>query len=276
MKKYILFLSLLISLPIAYGVSEWPIAGGTGEIGAVTGPGIVPIGGMFSMLKIGATGSEQWQPPATGVIKDGFMIADGNGNIPGSGPLAGLPVPNMSGANVRGVSTLAAATGTTGSNQHTMATSDLVSHNHGQSGADNKSTVTVTHAVSGTFASTTHKHIVAEHFSGDNTLHGYGPGATSPHLGMTCGYSWNATGTTIGGPDLCGGGAYDYFTYNNVYSASTGLVGGTGYGSVSSGGASISALNFDHTHAGTASAVATTNIPTVPVSNNILWLVRVE
>ena len=264
MKKYILFLSLLISLPIAYGVSEWPIAGGTGEIGAVTGPGIVPIGGMFSMLKIGATGSEQWQPPATGVIKDGFMIADGNGNIPGSGPLAGLPVPNMSGANVRGVSTLAAATGTTGSNQHTMATSDLVSHAHtgsnGSTGLDSLGVVTVTHSVSGTMASQSHKHQTGIGYSGS-------------YLGEYCAYGLQGSTptTTIFGP-AAGTGTV------NICLSNTPNIAGT---AVSVGSPSISAANFNHTHGGStptinATATATTNIPTVPVSNNILWLVRVE
>jgi len=38
-------------------------------------PGMVPIGGMVAVMP--TTHANAWQPPATGVIKDGFMRADG-------------------------------------------------------------------------------------------------------------------------------------------------------------------------------------------------------
>lgn len=87
-------------------------------------PGMVPIGGMVPIVKIG-TGVNQWQPPASGVIKDGFMLADGNGTIP-SGPLAGEAVPQMD-SMVRGVTTFAGATG--GGGQDSVTPSGTFSGN---------------------------------------------------------------------------------------------------------------------------------------------------
>lgn len=71
--------------------------------GSTTTPGWVPIGGMLAIMP--STSSLSWQPPATGVIKDGFMRADGNQvpPCPDCGIPAGTTLPNLtSGKFLRG------------------------------------------------------------------------------------------------------------------------------------------------------------------------------
>jgi hypothetical protein len=66
--------------------------------GTGTPPGVVPIGGMIAVVPALDT-ANSWQPPATGVCKDGFMRADG-ATVPNTGacvgsPLVGRILPNM-------------------------------------------------------------------------------------------------------------------------------------------------------------------------------------
>jgi hypothetical protein len=59
------------------------------------GPGTVPLGGMVAVVPNLDT-ANAWQPPASGVIKDGFMRADGATVPSGQGsPLQGKVLPNM-------------------------------------------------------------------------------------------------------------------------------------------------------------------------------------
>lgn len=61
----------------------------------IIAPGFVPLGGMIAVTPAIDT-VNSWQPPATGVIKDGFMRADGNTVPSGQGsPLQGKALPNM-------------------------------------------------------------------------------------------------------------------------------------------------------------------------------------
>jgi hypothetical protein len=65
----------------------------------ISAPGFVPLGGMIAVTPAIDT-VNSWQPPATGVIKDGFMRADGNTVPSGQGsPLQGKVLPNMQTAN---------------------------------------------------------------------------------------------------------------------------------------------------------------------------------
>jgi hypothetical protein len=102
------------------------------------GPGAVPLGGMIAVVPNLDTASA-WQPPASGVIKDGFMRADGATVPSGQGsPLQGRVLPNMtpSVGNDRYLKASRATSWTTGSyavsgsNTKTIAVANLPSHNH--------------------------------------------------------------------------------------------------------------------------------------------------
>ena len=90
------------------------------------GPGGVPIGGMVFVMPH-VTGS--WQPPASGVVKDGFMLADGSTVADASSPLNGQVLPNMTGGVYpRGDST--SSNTSAGSNTTTIASTNLPQHTH--------------------------------------------------------------------------------------------------------------------------------------------------
>lgn len=99
----------------------------------VASPGFVPVGGMVAVMpNIQAT--DAWQPPATGVIKDGFMRADGHTitaqNVTdGSKLRAGTVLPNMTAKYPRGNTT---SGGTGGNNtQASNVTGTAPAHYHG-------------------------------------------------------------------------------------------------------------------------------------------------
>ena len=76
--------------------------------GTGTPPGMVPIGGMVAVMP--NTHANTWQPPATGVIKDGFMRANGHtitsqNVIDGSLIPEGTALPNMVDRFARGATT---------------------------------------------------------------------------------------------------------------------------------------------------------------------------
>jgi len=101
MKKLILLLALFSTA--AFGAKR-----------PVDGPGAVPIGGMVAIMP--NTNANAWQPPATGVIKEGFMRANGHTitaqNVTdGSKFPAGTVLPNMVGNFPKGANTSNAATG---------------------------------------------------------------------------------------------------------------------------------------------------------------------
>jgi len=86
-------------------------------------PGMVPIGGMVAVMP--NTHANAWQPPATGVIKDGFMRADG-AVVPACSDCvipAGATLPNMVSRFPKGSTT----SGTTAGS----ATKNLPAHYHG-------------------------------------------------------------------------------------------------------------------------------------------------
>ncbi len=142
MKKWIKFLIPLTVLlsTIVYAVSKsdiekakiesWISNSSTGSLNApVSGPGSVPIGGMVAVMP-NIQASDAWQPPASGVIKDGFMRADGHTitaqNVTdGSKLRAGTVLPSMTAKYPRGNTT----SGTTGgANTYTPVGTNAVSN----------------------------------------------------------------------------------------------------------------------------------------------------
>lgn len=97
----------------------------TNLAGTSGAPGMVPIGGMVAVMP--NTHANAWQPPATGVIKDGFMRADG-AVVPACADCvipAGTATPNMVTRFAKGSTT----SGTTAGS----ATKNLPGHYHGHS-----------------------------------------------------------------------------------------------------------------------------------------------
>ena len=106
--------------------------------------GVLPLGGMIPVLPNTSVGA--WQPPLTGVIKNGFMLANGHtitaqNVIDGSKIPAGTSLPNMVAKHIKG-GTSSSSGG--GSNTITLATNQIpamtrtkttdtqsVSHTHG-------------------------------------------------------------------------------------------------------------------------------------------------
>jgi hypothetical protein len=84
--------------------------------GTSDAPGMVPIGGMVAVMNRNnslVTLAGAWTPPATGVIKDGFMRADG-GTVPTCSDCvipAGTVLPNMVNSYPRGNTTSGTAGG---------------------------------------------------------------------------------------------------------------------------------------------------------------------
>lgn len=152
MKKILLALaSILIVATTVFAVTDYLIKSPSGNliIDAATGyvvkinktlqvdniknlagtsspPGMVPIGGMVTVMpNIQAT--DAWQPPATGVIKDGFMRADGHiitaQNVAdGSMLRVNTTLPDMRNKYARGNTT---SGGTGGANTVTLAANQI-------------------------------------------------------------------------------------------------------------------------------------------------------
>jgi hypothetical protein len=95
----------------------------TNLAGTSGAPGMVPIGGMVAVMP--NTHANAWQPPTTGVIKDGFMRADG-AVVPTCADCvipAGTATPNMVTRFTKGSTTSGATAGS--------ATKNLPAHYHG-------------------------------------------------------------------------------------------------------------------------------------------------
>jgi hypothetical protein len=78
-------------------------------VDSIVGPGTVPIGGLVAVMP-SIQSTDAWQPPASGVIKDGFMRADGYtitaANVAAGCKLRGGTVlPNMTAKYLRGNTT---------------------------------------------------------------------------------------------------------------------------------------------------------------------------
>jgi hypothetical protein len=135
----------------------------TNLAGTSGAPGMVPIGGMVAVMP--NTHANAWQPPATGVIKDGFMRADG-AVVPTCADCvipAGTTMPNMVSRFPKGSTT----SGTTAGS----ATKNLPGHYHSNgSGTNAQTSVDVTGGTASltgttTFAAHPHTHSVVVNFS---------------------------------------------------------------------------------------------------------------
>jgi len=201
--------------------------------------GQVPIGGMVAIMP-SVTGS--WQPPASGVIKNGFMRADGSTVPSGQGsPLAGKILPNMTNRYLKG-STTSGNTG--GGNTVTLAASNIPS-------------------LSGTFTSTvdgdhshmmTHTHVINASGPHQHNITSYGNGTAASGSGAARGDH----PSTLGLSSLTNfDGSHDHTV--NAFSGTTSFVG-------------------DHLHKttvtlGNASPTAVNNEPSYL---EVVWLIRVK
>ena len=150
MKKLLLIIACIFITTIVFSATDYLIKAPSGNliIDAATGsvvkinktlqvdaitnyagisspPGMVPIGGMIAVMP--TTHANAWQPPSTGVIKDGFMRADGN-TVPTCSDCiipAGTTLPSMITKYPRGNTT----SGTTGgSNTYTPVGTNVASN----------------------------------------------------------------------------------------------------------------------------------------------------
>jgi len=128
--------------------------------GSFQGPGMVPIGGMVPVMSHLA-GS--WVPPVTGVVKDGFMRADGALVADAGSPLNGVTLPNMTGGTYpRGDTTSSSTSG--GAN--TQA-SNVTVGNHTALSLSNHSDIDIAHGHSFTNGYVpAHYHSEANHSTG--------------------------------------------------------------------------------------------------------------
>ena len=107
----------------------------------ITGPGSVPIGGMVAVMP-NIDASNAWQPPSSGVIKDGFMRADGvtiaaSHRNAGCKLAVGTKLPNMVNSYPRGNTTSTdGTTGTGGANTQAGSTT-IDAHSITQPGISN-------------------------------------------------------------------------------------------------------------------------------------------
>jgi hypothetical protein len=145
--KKILAIVMLVTLPFyALGVDK-----------VTYGPGAVPLGGIVMVMP--TTLAAAWQPPVSGVIKDGFMRADGATVPSGQGsPMQGLTLPNMTGYFPKGAVTSGTATaygvafsGTAAARSGWFGTANLTAtapaHYHGMgAGADLNITASGSHS----------------------------------------------------------------------------------------------------------------------------------
>jgi len=140
------------------------------SIGGISGVGPtlggVPVGGVVAVVP--NLHANLWQPPATGVVKDGFMRADGN-SVPGGCTDCKIPplttLPNMVGKYVKGGTTTSGTTTTVSdltitaaqmpqfsfTNNATTGMVDItgntpVTHNHNIDHTHSVSNTTTTHA----------------------------------------------------------------------------------------------------------------------------------
>ena len=111
------------------------------------GPGMSPIGSLVSVLPH-IPGS--WQPPASGVVKDGFMLADGSTVTDASSPINGHVLPDMTGGvYLRGDTSSSNTPG--GSNTKTITNANLPPHVHNIDPPSTTST-NATGSTTGTFS----------------------------------------------------------------------------------------------------------------------------
>jgi len=184
----------------------------------ITGPGSVPIGGMVAVMP-NIDAANAWQPPSSGVIKDGFMRADGvtiaaSHRNAGCKLAVGTKLPNMINSYPRGNTTSTnGTTGMGGSNAghyHGMGSGTLsvsIDHDHGsQSFTSGTVSADHTHTWSTTGGGHEHDYVHPDEGAGVNYgsnylvggLRGFttSGGGSHSHSGTTSGISANHTHST--------------------------------------------------------------------------------
>lgn len=227
-------------------------------IEALQGPGFVPLGGIVPVAPaIDATNA--WQPPSSGVIKDGFMRADGttisiSHRNAGCKLATGTVLPNMVNRYPRG-NTTSGSTGT-GSNTVTLGTANIPQ----MSGDFGSGTVSADHvhaySVSiGTAGS--HSHLILIRYSGG-------------------GVGWIGGDYSPGGPHkIVRSNDLPYYANINV-SNQSGTEDGANHSHTISG--STAGISVNHTH-GTAVALGSaspTEVNNEPAYTEVVWVIRVK
>ena len=112
--------------------------------GTGTPPGMIPIGGMVAVMP---NVSGAWQPPATEVVKDGFMRADGKAVTDVDSPMVGQNLPNMVDMFTRG-----SASSGTQSGSNSITPTGTVSQPTLAGNAESRANWFKNQAISATFA----------------------------------------------------------------------------------------------------------------------------
>ena len=212
-------------------------------------PGMVPIGGMVAVMP--TTHANAWQPPATGVIKDGFMRADG-AVVPACADCvipAGTVTPSMINRYPRGNTT--SGSNGTGANTVTLGAANIPQ-------------------MSGAFASGNES---AGHTHGGSTGT---ESANHTHSGTTDQGSptlYNNTGGSTGAAGVANPAVNPYSGLQHNHSFTTGTQSANHTHSFTTGG-----ISANHTHTttvtlGTASPTAVNN---EPAYTEVVWVIRVK
>lgn len=169
------------------------VAGAKNFMGGVQGPGTVPVGCMITaMPNIDAVNA--WQPPATGVIKDGFMRADGTiitaSHISQGCKLAlNTVLPNMIQKYPRG-NTTSGSTG--GANTVTLTSDNLPIHTHGSGTLVNAPEASHTHSWGGGWSNDNATYYTAPY--GDGSQNTYSDGIAGINAWGAGSYAARGTG----------------------------------------------------------------------------------
>ena len=263
----------------------------------IQSPGFVPIGGMVAVMP-NIQGTDAWQPPATGVIKDGFMRADGHTitaqNVAdGSKLRAGTVLPNMTGGKYPRGNTTSGTTG--GANTVTLAANQIPqlsgTFTSGNQSADHTHTGTTgghsaDHSHSGTTGTVSSDHVHGGSTSGVSVNHVHSIGyrtISSAKPPYDDGYTFKGIDHTAGNT-----GVYSTsgFSADHSHSFTTGGISANHNHGFSTGGVSANhthsftsnGVSANHTHStgvtlGYASPSAVNNEPAYVET---VWVIRVK
>jgi hypothetical protein len=226
---------------------------------AFFGAGAVPIGGMVTVMP--TFNVNCWQPPATGVVKDGFMRADG-GTVPAGCVIpVGTVLPNMITKYPRGNTT----SGTTGgANTVTLAANQIPqlssSFTSGNQSTDHTHTATTggqsanhTHTATTGGQSVNHSHTITTGGISANHTHNFSTGYMNTNTQHDHGVQ-NVDGRSIGS-DEADGTNFVRSWYSRVgadaYNKSAWNTTTTNINHLHSG--STGWVSADHSHSGTTS-----------------------
>jgi hypothetical protein len=238
---------------------------------SLNAPGVVPIGGMVAVMP--STHANAWQPPASGVIKDGFMLADGSA-VPSCSDCilpTGTVLPNMVGSFPKGSSS---TSGTATTAQKLVAT------NIPQINTSYTPTGTIDVTLSGsapslssnTVASIYHNHLWLN-TDGTTVINGLWSTADSSFIFYNLGGSVRSDNFLVRNPDVA---QYTGWPTNTI---SSGYYGnGTVTVGISGGSYSIGTKTFTGSPSTITIGTAVGSQTTVPDPANVtvVWVIRVK